>query len=111
MSDQLKIQIGQRIKATRNLRGYTQEKLSELADCHIDSLSLIERGRSFPSIEILMKLSSALDVDVSALLNDRNSQKNAARITLEGQLWAQIETLSDVDLKKLLAIAGVISSD
>lgn len=111
MSDQLKIQIGQRIKAARNLRSLTQEKLAELADCHIDSLSLIERGRTFPSLETLFKLCSALELELSSVVNENVGSKANSRIKLEAQMWTLIEGMSDTELKKLAEIANVLSKD
>lgn len=54
--------LGKRIKEIRKNRGFTQEKLAELAGIEIPSLSNIENGKNYPNNETLEKLSDALSV-------------------------------------------------
>ena len=54
-----KILFGKRIKYFRELKNFTQEYLAELANIEQSSLSNIERGRVYPSVETLCRL--ALD--------------------------------------------------
>ena len=58
----IKIQLGNRIKEIRKKRKYTQEKLSELANMEIASLCNIENGKNYPNHETLAKIAKALDV-------------------------------------------------
>ncbi len=58
----IKILIGQRIKAVRKSRGITQEKLSELIGIEPQSLSYMETGKFAPSPDTLQKLSEVLSV-------------------------------------------------
>ena len=55
----IKLLLGKRIKEIRKKRGYTQEKLAELADIEIPSLSNIENAKNYPNSETLEKLSKA----------------------------------------------------
>ena len=57
-----KISFGKRIKYFRELKNFTQEYLAELANIEQSSLSNIERGRVYPSVETLCRLAFALDV-------------------------------------------------
>ena len=50
------------IKKYRNFRGFTQEKLSELAGISTDYISELERGKKVPSIKRLDKIAIALDI-------------------------------------------------
>ena len=43
--------IQQNIKKYRNLKGFTQEKLSEISGISCDYLSEIERGKKTPSLK------------------------------------------------------------
>lgn len=61
MSD-IKILIGQKIKAIRKNKGFTQEKLSELIGIEPQSLSYMETGKFAPSPDTLQKLSEILNV-------------------------------------------------
>ena len=56
--------LGKRIKEIRKFRGLTQEKLSEMIDLETSSLSGIESGRFYPSLHVLDKIASALDVEL-----------------------------------------------
>ena len=53
--------IGDRIKKRRNLLGLTQEQVAERVDISNQHMSNIERAKSIPSTETIMKLAAALD--------------------------------------------------
>ena len=65
----LKEKLGQNIKKYRKLNNVTQEKLAEIVDMEINSISSIERGIYMPAPENLVKLASALNVKISYLFN------------------------------------------
>lgn len=56
--------LGKRIKEIRKSRKYTQEQLSEQIGIETSSLSGIESGRFFPSLHVLDKMSSVLEVEL-----------------------------------------------
>ncbi len=60
--DNIKTLLGKRIKELRQKRRYTQEKLAEMANIEIPSLSNIENGKNYPNHETLYKLATALNV-------------------------------------------------
>lgn len=65
-------EIGLKISYYRKKRGYTQAQLAEKVNLSTNYLGLIERGnngRSY-SMEVLLKISDALDVDVRELLRE-----------------------------------------
>ena len=53
--------IGQRIKELRKSKGLSQEKFAELAETSPNYLSRMERGTENPTLDMLIKLSNALD--------------------------------------------------
>lgn len=61
--------LGKRIKEIRKSFGYTQEKFSEMVGIETSSLSGIESGRFFPSLHVLDKMSSVLDVPLVEFFN------------------------------------------
>lgn len=65
--------LGNRIKATREAKNLTQEKLAELTGLSNNYISNIERNRSIPSLETLVKLCNSLDVTPDSLLFDNLS--------------------------------------
>ncbi len=58
--DSQNMEVGIRITELRRKRGYTREKLSELADVSVQFLADIEKGRKSMTISTLRKISAAL---------------------------------------------------
>ena len=63
----IKKELGKKIKQLSTERGYTQEKLSEMADISQRALSSIEIGENFITAETLDKLLAALDITAEDL--------------------------------------------
>jgi len=59
--------LGSRIKELRRLRGITQEQLAEKVDLATRYISLIEVGRSSPSLETIENIARALQVEIRDL--------------------------------------------
>jgi transcriptional regulator with XRE-family HTH domain len=62
------ILLGRRIRALRKAKGWTQQKLGNRADIDYKFLSEIERGNMNPSFKILVKIASALEVELPEML-------------------------------------------
>ncbi|MBO5125970.1 MAG: helix-turn-helix transcriptional regulator [Clostridia bacterium] len=60
--------IGHRIREYRVQRGITQEKLAELAGCHPTYIGQIERGEKNVSLGNIAKISSAMRIPLSKLV-------------------------------------------
>lgn len=63
----LKIRLGQRIKYLRKAKNITQERLAELVNMDITSLSKIETGRNYPQPDTIEKIAKALDIEIFKL--------------------------------------------
>lgn len=63
------INFGSRLKQCRKLAGLTQEALAEQAGVCAKYIGELERGRKNPSLEILHRLASALNIELSELLS------------------------------------------
>ena len=61
--------IGRRIKEARQGKGLSQEALSEKIGMSAKYLSSIERGKENPTLDTLIKLADALEVETSELFN------------------------------------------
>ena len=61
--------IGGRIRNCRRRLGISLEDLGELANISWTTIGKIERGVQSPSVETIIRISTALDVDPGALLN------------------------------------------
>lgn len=57
------------VKAYREALGISQEKLAEKADLHRTYIGSLERSEKTPSLITIVKISKALNVNVSQLIN------------------------------------------
>ncbi len=113
-----KLQIGTRIKNLRKARGLTQNELASGIVTR-NMLSLIEKGRATPSLDVLCALCDSLGCDVSYVLSDKDTFvfEKAERILKIRQLLSNgsyslcldiINSFSDADDE--IAYVGAICS-
>lgn len=63
----LRARVGRNLRELRLSRRLSQEALADVAAVHQTYLSDLENGKRNPSILVLERLATALDVDVAAL--------------------------------------------
>jgi transcriptional regulator with XRE-family HTH domain len=63
----ISVDVGVRLRQLRELRGYSIRELARRSSISANALSLIERGRTSPSVSTLYKVSDALEVPITAL--------------------------------------------
>ena len=61
--------IGFNIKKIRKQNNLTQEQLSELVGINVKYLSGIERGKKNPTLDIILKITDALNVRPNQIIN------------------------------------------
>jgi transcriptional regulator with XRE-family HTH domain len=61
-------QFGRRLRELRLQRGYSQEKLADLARLHRNYIGMVERGERNITLLNIKKLARALGIEVSELL-------------------------------------------
>lgn len=76
--EELKRRIGSRLRALRQDRRLTQEKLAELADIHPTFLAKIEAGQRLPSLEVIGRLAGALGVPVTSVVSASDDREGAS---------------------------------
>ena len=76
--------FGEVLRETRKKRGLSQEKLALDANVDRNYISLIELGKSSPSIKTLFKLCAALESTPSEIL--RTTQEKIGGIAANGAL-------------------------
>ncbi len=86
----IKKELGKKIKKLRLSMGYTQERLSEMADISQKALSSIEVGENFVTAETLDKLLNALDVTPEELFATNDVKDSAELIKMINQNLASI---------------------
>lgn len=84
-------EIGRRIRVARQELGISLEDLGELSEINWTSVGKIERGVSSPTVETLVRLASALEMDPGVFVSgvraddygDRNHQLTARELIKE----------------------------
>lgn len=66
--------VGRRIRARRRIRKLSLESLAREAEVSIGLLSQIERGLSSPSISVLRRICTALQIPMNWLFSDADSE-------------------------------------
>ena len=66
--DELRARFARNFRERRLELGLSQEKVSMLANVHRTYISQVEREVCNPTLELLLSMANALDVDVSELL-------------------------------------------
>jgi len=67
--------LGVKIREIRNQRGWNLKMLEDKSKIDINTLSMIENGKTSPSIYILQRLAKALDVPIVAFFESVESTK------------------------------------
>jgi transcriptional regulator with XRE-family HTH domain len=67
-SVELERSYGRNLRRIRNERGYSQEGLAFRAEVHRTEVSLLERGKRDPGVNMTLRLAGALGVDPGELL-------------------------------------------
>lgn len=102
MSELSKV-IGDRIRFIRNQKGYSIEELSHRSNVSITHLGRVERGSRSPSLDILGKIVTALDISFVELFSDVHIPKDEEDTTLS-ILINRLNSLNNNEQKELLII-------
>ncbi len=96
MSMNNKLLLGKRIKELRKIKGFTQEKLSELVGIDSKHLSRVECGINFPSLDLLNNIANTLEVEPSVLFQTNHLKD---RKTLLSEIKAILNKQTDEKIK------------
>jgi ribosome-binding protein aMBF1 (putative translation factor) len=61
-------EFGDRVRSSRQQRGFSQESLAHRAGINRTYIATLEAGRRNPSLDLMARLASALDVDLADLV-------------------------------------------
>jgi len=75
--EQVLAQLGRQIRAAREIRGLTQEKLAERAGINNSFLSQVERGLKAPSLKTLHAIATELEVGLDQLFASEEATTTA----------------------------------
>lgn len=68
--------VAKRLKDLRSRKGYSLRVLAERSGLNINTLSLVENGKSSPSVSTLQQLALALEVPIAAFFESEQIEKN-----------------------------------
>lgn len=88
--------LGKRIQELRKRRGMTQQKLAELVNVEVVTISRIENGSRFPKKENIESIADALNVEIKDLFDFENPQ---TKIFLTNEIARMMKLASCEDLK------------
>lgn len=88
----IKKELGRKIKNIRIRKGYTQEKLSEMAEISQRALSSIELGENFVTAETLDRLLFALEITAEELFATNNVKEAEELLKMINENISQIST-------------------
>ena len=93
-----RILLGKKIKEIRTKRGFTQEYFSELINIDTSTLSNIENGKGYPSMQTLFNIIECFCIDPKYIFDFEYLKDD---IFLEKEMMEKIKTLSH-EKKQLL---------
>jgi len=93
--------VGLRVRAIRQELGLTQDQFAEKIDRSIETISNIERGKSYPGFETLERLWSNLDIHPKVFFEFDEPEKKISnkRAQLLEDLRSSINMMSDRELE------------
>jgi len=74
------VNVGENLRRIREASNLSLRALAERSGLAINTLSLIENGKSSPSVSTLQQLAGALDIPISAFFETTSPRKNIAHI-------------------------------
>ena len=75
------ISVGHRLRELRNERGLSIRALAERSGLNVNTFSLIENGKTSPSVSTLQQIAAALEVPITAFFETDVPKNSIAHIT------------------------------
>jgi transcriptional regulator with XRE-family HTH domain len=101
MADNKKL-LGQKVRQLRKQNEYSQERFAELVGIDPNSVSRIECGVHYPSLDTLEKIATVLKVEMRDLFlfSDKESAESLRNYLLQ--------IASELEVEKLREVVGVV---
>jgi transcriptional regulator with XRE-family HTH domain len=96
--------LGARIRELRKARGLTQDQLAEILGVEQKYVSLMEHGKSYPSLDRLMRIAETLKVPLPSLFEFNHLTGEVERVA---QLEEMLRELGEKDQQKIFKIVKV----
>ncbi|MBN1224160.1 MAG: helix-turn-helix transcriptional regulator [Candidatus Aminicenantes bacterium] len=103
----MRMEIGTRIRELRKARGWSQEKLGEMADLHPTYIGGIERGERNVALENLANLAAAFGLTLSQLFDFEKGGKSQ-RDVVKANLIALLRKRDERELRLFLKMVEAV---
>ena len=104
--------IGKKIREWRTRKKMTQEQLAALVEREPAYISRIENGRQRPSLDTLLRICVALELDMNDLLSDVSTVKKTKIIARMREIELLLDGCNDYEVGVLLqnaeALKGIL---
>jgi transcriptional regulator with XRE-family HTH domain/predicted Fe-Mo cluster-binding NifX family protein len=97
------ILVGRKLKELRNARGFSLRALADSSGLNVNTLSLVENGKSSPSVSTLQQLALALKVPITAFFESEPVKKRVVFTPFEERPQATFGNTMMQNLGKDLA--------
>jgi len=111
MNDQVKRNIGLRVKAARTQKGLTQAQLAEAIDKAFETISNIERGKTAPNFSTLADIADVLGLPMREFFDVDHEDVTDDRQRLLMQVNTLVSQLDDRQLGLLVKLGNVLKED
>lgn len=95
--------LGAKIRYIRKSKNIAQEKLSEMAEISPRQMVRIEMGQSFPTLDNLERIASALDVSIQSLFENDYYDSTEE---LKSKLIDKIKSLDEKNTRFLYIVSS-----
>ncbi len=75
LRDNQTVEVGQRLRAVRMSRGLSMRALAEQSNLNVNTLSLIENGRTSPSVSTLQAIAQSLQVPITTFFEGESTDE------------------------------------
>ncbi len=98
--------IGEKLKQIRKVRGLSQAELSEKVQVHVTNIARYETNKQTPTIEVLKKIADFYDIAVDYFVSEESEVKPASRLKDKILLekFEKIEDFSDEEKKVVIEL-------
>lgn len=83
MTDDIIMQISNKIKEKRKAKGITIQELADRADVSKGLISQIENNRTVPSLLVLINIIKALQLDMNEFFNEIDQQQTNSKVIIK----------------------------
>jgi transcriptional regulator with XRE-family HTH domain len=90
MTEDIIIQISNKIKEKRKAKGITIQELADKADVSKGLISQIENNRTVPSLLVLINIIRALNLDMNEFFHEIGQQQQTSRVIIKQEASYQV---------------------